>query len=107
MFVKPAPWAEGAPFDPETPRVVRYPDHTRNVVRTLPAAGADVPDTAYWARRLRDGDVVLADAPLPPGDDMLKEAPASVEGERIEVTPGADGTTVIAGEHPAAEAEKG
>jgi Protein of unknown function (DUF2635) len=32
----------------------------------LPDDGADVPDTQYWRRRLRDGDVVLVDAPSPP-----------------------------------------
>lgn len=32
--------------------------------RWLPAEGADVPDTAYWRRLLRDGSVVAAaDAP--------------------------------------------
>lgn len=28
----------------------------------LPPEGRDVPDTDYWQRRLRDGDVVMADA---------------------------------------------
>jgi Protein of unknown function (DUF2635) len=31
----------------------------------LPAAGRDVPDNQFWRRRLRDGDVVSADAPAP------------------------------------------
>lgn len=38
-------------------RAVPYP--MTNVL--LPADGAEVPDTAYWRRRLRDGDVVLMD----------------------------------------------
>jgi len=29
----------------------------------LPADGRDVPDNSFWRRRLRDGDVVAADAP--------------------------------------------
>jgi hypothetical protein len=29
----------------------------------LPDEGRDVPDTDYWQRRLRDGDVVLAEPP--------------------------------------------
>lgn len=33
----------------------------------LPPEGRDVPDTDYWQRRLRDGDVVLA-APAPADD---------------------------------------
>ncbi len=43
MFVKPA--------DPKIK--VRKPDRTH-----LAADGEDVPDTTYWRRRLRDGDVV-------------------------------------------------
>jgi hypothetical protein len=31
----------------------------------LPEEGADVPDSFFWKRRLRDGDVVLTDAPKP------------------------------------------
>ena len=38
-------------------RAVPYP--MTNVL--LPEAGAEVPDTAYWRRRLRDGDVVEVD----------------------------------------------
>lgn len=29
----------------------------------LPDDGAEVPNTAYWRRRLRDGDVVLIEEP--------------------------------------------
>lgn len=32
----------------------------------LPAEGRDVPDTDYWQRRLRDGDVVAAKEPVAP-----------------------------------------
>ncbi|WP_298281256.1 DUF2635 domain-containing protein [Acidocella sp.] len=47
MFVKPAP-----------DRLVRYPATNQ----PLPAEGADVPDDAFWLRRVRDGDVIAADA---------------------------------------------
>lgn len=46
MYVKPA-----------TSEVkVRDPHNKRHI----PAEGCDVPETAYWRRRLRDGDVVPA-----------------------------------------------
>lgn len=32
----------------------------------LPEAGREVPNTQYWQRRLRDGDVVAAKAPAKP-----------------------------------------
>lgn len=32
----------------------------------LPAAGRDVPDNQFWRRRLRDGDVVFAEAASAP-----------------------------------------
>lgn len=55
MYVKPAPRKiEGMDL------VVRDPDFKD----LIPAEGRDVPDTDYWQRRLRDGDVVLADAPI-------------------------------------------
>lgn len=48
MFVKPK---EGiAVRDPDTKRL-------------LPEEGAEVPETGYWARRLRDGDVTRATPP--------------------------------------------
>ncbi len=43
---------------PSQPEAVIRDPHTR---RQLPAEGADVPDTSYWHRRLRSGDVVAAD----------------------------------------------
>jgi hypothetical protein len=45
MIVKPAPG-----------RAVRDP----STYELLPAEGRDVPDTFFWRRRLRDGDVVAA-----------------------------------------------
>jgi hypothetical protein len=45
MFVKPAPGL-----------VIRDPD----LLDLLPADGRAVPDSGYWQRRVRDGDVVEA-----------------------------------------------
>lgn len=51
MFIKPS---EGVVLrDPATNRVV-------------PATGAHVPDSAFWLRRLRDGDVVECATPATP-----------------------------------------
>ena len=71
MFVKPhpevavtlghAPGEDGKPAPITTPIVVIDPA----VGAPLPKDGREVPDTAYWQRRLRDGDVVLADPPAP------------------------------------------
>jgi hypothetical protein len=57
MFVKPGMWAD-APEDAPRQLLVRHPNRT-----PLRAEGEEVPDTMYWHRRLRDGDVVLAGAP--------------------------------------------
>lgn len=39
--------------------------HTK---RALPAEGGRVPDSSFWLRRLRDGDVVvLTEPPMPTG----------------------------------------
>lgn len=50
MYVKPAPGL-----------VIRDPD----LYDLLPETGRDVPATDYWHRRLRDGDIVEAVAPVP------------------------------------------
>jgi hypothetical protein len=42
--------------------VIRDP-HTK---RPLPDDGADVPDTSFWRRRLRAGDVVFVEEPKEP-----------------------------------------
>jgi hypothetical protein len=54
MFVKPADRVneEGRPI------LTRDPD----LGDFLPAEGRNVPETTYWHRRVRDGDVVVADA---------------------------------------------
>lgn len=40
-------------------RVVRDP----RTMQILPEEGRDVPDTSFWHRRIRDGDVTVEDAP--------------------------------------------
>ena len=57
MFVKPGPRQD----DPARPLIVRGPNK-----RLLSAQGEHVPEITFWHRRVRDGDVVLAEAPLPP-----------------------------------------
>jgi len=57
MFVKPGL----RPDDPTQPLQVRGPDN-----RLIEPGGQVVPDTQFWFRRLRDGDVVLAEPPAGP-----------------------------------------
>lgn len=52
MFVKPGPRQD----DRDHPLVVRAPNG-----RLLSSLGEDVPQTQFWNRRLRDGDVVAAE----------------------------------------------
>ncbi len=65
MFVKPGPRQD----DRNHPLVVRAPNG-----RLLSPLGEDVPKTQFWNRRLRDGDVLLAEpfpglmAPAPMAD---------------------------------------
>jgi hypothetical protein len=56
MFVKPGPRQD----DRDRRLAVRGPNG-----RLLSALGEPVPDTQFWHRRLRDGDVVAAE-PYPP-----------------------------------------
>lgn len=53
---------------PKKGLVVRDP-HT---LQPLPAAGKDVPESFYWTRRLRDGDVTIGTAP--PAPDIIQGA---------------------------------
>lgn len=53
MFVKPAPFIDGEGIERGPMRV-----HDPDAKDILPEDGRDVPDTEYWARRLRDGDVI-------------------------------------------------
>jgi hypothetical protein len=48
MFIKPAPGL-----------VIRDPD----LLDLLPTEGREVPDSDFWHRRVRDGDVVLSEPP--------------------------------------------
>ncbi len=59
LFLKPAPG-----------RQVRDPVSGQ----VLPEAGAEVPATNYWTRRLQDGDVIQAAAPK-------AEAPTKTKGK--------------------------
>ncbi len=52
MFVKPGSRQD----DRDRPLAVRAPNG-----RLLPDSGADVPETQFWNRRLRDGDVIAAE----------------------------------------------
>lgn len=84
MFIKPGP----RPDDPARALVVRGPNF-----RLLSELGGEVPETQFWHRRLRDGDVVPA-APLPmdtevrhvASDGTVTIVPAESE-ERIEDGP--------------------
>ena len=57
MFVKPGHRQD----DPALPLIVRGPNK-----RLLSSEGENVPEITFWYRRLRDGDVVLAEPPAPP-----------------------------------------
>lgn len=68
--------------DPKRGEVVRvWPTHAHVPVNGnggafLVAAGKAVPWSPWWAQRLRDGDVTLAD-PTPPAPVVAPIAPAS------------------------------
>ena len=57
MFVKPGRRQD----DPALPLIVRGPNK-----RLLSPQGEHVPEITFWHRRVRDGDVVLAEPPAPP-----------------------------------------
>jgi len=57
MFVKPGHRQD----DPALPLIVRGPNK-----RLLSPQGEHVPEITFWHRRIRDGDVVLAEPPAPP-----------------------------------------
>ena len=60
MYVKPAPGL-----------TIRDPD----LFDFLPADGREVLDTDYWNRRLRDGDVVAAEALAPTEEGVNNDRP--------------------------------
>lgn len=53
------------PVDPAA--VIRDP----RTKRALPPGGGDVPDSVFWIRRLRDGDVVLVEQAKPTGREPV------------------------------------
>lgn len=62
------------PVDPSA--VIRDP-HTK---RPLPAEGGEVPESNFWMRRLRAGEVVRLDAPSQPvGNEPI--APLTTRGK--------------------------
>jgi hypothetical protein len=63
---------------PVNPSAVIRDPHTR---RPLPAEGGDVPETSFWIRRLRDGDVVRIDDHADPvGNEPI--APLTTRSKR-------------------------
>ncbi len=58
MFVTPTPYID---HDGQWQKARLIPDPDRGDI--LPEEGRDVPETDYWTRRLRDGDVVLGEPP--------------------------------------------
>jgi hypothetical protein len=77
MFVKPGPH----PDDPSRQLVVRGPNR-----RPLSPQGEEVTDSVFWMRRLRDGDVVLAEpvkegAELEEAKDKVRELEAHAHPE--------------------------
>jgi hypothetical protein len=55
--------------------LVSNPEALPPMPRFLPQEGAEVPDTEYWRRRLRDGDVTqIQDEPEPATSRRGKEA---------------------------------
>lgn len=64
---------------PARPGVIIRDPHTR---RPLASEGADVPETSYWLRRLRDGDVErLLDEDRTPRPEMDPVAPLATRDE--------------------------
>jgi hypothetical protein len=62
MFVRPAPGLS-----------IRDPD----LMDLLPEEGREVPDSTYWIRRLRDGDVVSG--PVKTGQEQKKTSDRSTK----------------------------
>lgn len=58
---------------PARPGLIIRDPHTR---RALPDEGGDVPETSFWLRRLRDGDVIpIARAAAAPPTGLEPVAP--------------------------------
>ena len=95
MFVKPGQ----RPDDPARPLVVRDPNG-----RILSALGDNVPETQFWFRRLRDGDVVDA-TPIPMAAEVVRVGSDSQVVEPVPekigelVADGAPHEAVFTGDH--------
>ncbi len=59
---------------------VKVRDPQSAILAHIPETGCDVPESSYWIRRIRSGDVVLAERPVVQVDQI----PDSIEstGER-------------------------
>lgn len=83
------------PADPDV--VIRDP-HTK---RALPAEGGDVPDSSFWNRRLRSGEVVRIDDDATPDDETKSDAPTTTKGTQpLPRTPRAPGAGVDIANEP-------
>jgi hypothetical protein len=69
MFVKPGHRQN----DPTLPLMVRGPNK-----RLLSPQGEHVPEITFWHRRVRDGDVVVAEPPAPPPPKAAPPATAVI-----------------------------
>jgi hypothetical protein len=64
---------------PATPGSIIRDPHTK---RPVPDEGDDVPETSFWIRRLRDGDVVIVEPPaLAPLEDRMVHTTAKRKSE--------------------------
>ena len=98
MFVKPG--TGPSPDEPEEKLVLKVRDPVTR--RLLPEDGAEVPDTSFWRRLLRDGDVVKAAPPV-----VAEVAPAAVaapQGPEPAPAKAAEATPVVEEVAPAAVA---
>jgi len=54
---------------PVDPNAVIHDPHTK---RRLPAEGDDVPESTFWVRRLRAGEIVRIDEGAPVGNEPVQ-----------------------------------
>jgi hypothetical protein len=80
LFLKPAPLT--AEQQKEFGRAHRHIHDPDQAFRPLAADGEHKPPNHYWLRRLRDGDVVEAEAPKAPAPAQVEES-AAVTGPAI------------------------
>jgi len=75
MFVKPGHRQD----DPALPLLVRGPNQ-----RLLSPQGEHVPEITFWHRRVRDGDVVLAEPPAAPSPPPRPPVSAAVFPQAVD-----------------------